>query len=206
MVFNPGYKHLPDISSLPGKYYGLLYKNDEICIFNSEGRYSLPEGRPAELEIELPQYIGEMDGLPCLAGGLAGPAGPEGSVFSRIYDLYGKTDAQFFRAACLGYHLTHWMINNRFCGKCGSLMGLHERERARHCEKCGNTVYPRISPAIITAVVRDGKLLMARAARFSNRFYSVLAGFIEPGESAEEALKREVMEETGIGVKNIKYF
>src|SRR5271157_1821576 len=85
-------------------------------------------------------------------------------------------------------------------------MSNHDHERARLCEKCGYIAYPRISPAVIVAVVREGKLLLARASRFRTNFYSVLAGFVEPGESAEECLKREVMEETGIKVKNIKYF
>ena len=137
MVFNPGYKYLPDISSLPGKYYAFLYKNDEIYVLSRESGgdlYSLPPGIPAGLEIDLPQYIGELDGVPCVAAAVAGSAGPAGSteeIFSRVYDLYGKTDAQIFRAACLGYHLTHWIKNNRFCGKCGALMDLHEKGKGR---------------------------------------------------------------------------
>jgi NAD+ diphosphatase len=78
--------------------------------------------------------------------------------------------------------------------------------RAKECESCGRLEFPRLSPAIIVSVEKDDRLLLARSARFPGEFFSVLAGFVEPGESLEEAVRREVMEETGIRVKDISYF
>jgi len=79
-------------------------------------------------------------------------------------------------------------------------------ERAKVCSKCGFRTYPRISPATITAVTPGNQILLARAKRFPSELYSVIAGFAEPGETLEECVKREIMEETGIDVKNIRYF
>jgi NAD+ diphosphatase len=77
---------------------------------------------------------------------------------------------------------------------------------AQQCTACGFTIFPRISPAVIVLVERDGKVLLARASRFKERLYSVIAGFVEPGESLEQTVTREIREEIGIGVKDIKYF
>jgi len=210
MVFNPGYKI---ITAPPERSYIFLYKSDELLLRHEEGGYSVPlmsSDEIGQLNMDLTQYIGEIDKTPCIAGGILEGFQPSHAgtdlLFLRVYDLFGKTGDAFFKAAGLGNHLVHWMKNNKYCGKCGMVMSDSARERARHCENCGNTVYPRISPAVIVAVIREGKLLMARAARFRSKFYSVIAGFIEPGESAEECVKREVQEETNIRIKDIKYF
>lgn len=97
-------------------------------------------------------------------------------------------------------------VTSRFCGRCGA--GMHpasDEHHAMRCPRCGFLRFPVICPAMITAVVRDGRLLMAHNARFPEGKYSVLAGFIEAGESLEQAVAREVREEVGISVKNIRY-
>ena len=99
-----------------------------------------------------------------------------------------------------------WNQHHRFCGKCGHLTEYKTDERARACPQCGLINYPRLSPAIIVAVLRDNRILLAHSQRFPAKFYSVLAGFVEPGESLEECVKREILEEVGISVKNIRYF
>jgi NAD+ diphosphatase len=86
-------------------------------------------------------------------------------------------------------------------------MELKSDERCFHCPFCGFDSYPRLSPAVIVSIVKEGKLLLVRARRFPiSNLYSVVAGFVEPGESLEECLIREIKEETGIEIKNIKYF
>jgi len=82
----------------------------------------------------------------------------------------------------------------------------HERDRARFCRSCGNTVYPALSNAVIVAVEKEGRLLLGHNVNFPQGRYSVLAGFVEPGETLEEAIRREIFEESGITVKNIRYF
>lgn len=104
------------------------------------------------------------------------------------------------------FHLAEWDRRTRFCGVCASPMERNRREIAKVCPTCGNQSYPQIAPAVIMAVVRDGRLLMAHNRRHPGAMYSVLAGFVEAGETLEHAVSREVHEEAGILVRNIEYF
>jgi NAD+ diphosphatase len=99
-----------------------------------------------------------------------------------------------------------WLENHRYCGRCGSPATQLEAEFAMHCHACGHRNYPRISPCIITLVTHGESLLLARSPRFPPGRYSTLAGFIEPGESAEEAVHREVFEEVGVHVDQLRYY
>ena len=99
-----------------------------------------------------------------------------------------------------------WDQHHVFCGTCGTRTEAVAAERARKCPACGLMVYPRISPAMIVAVVKNGKLLLAHNRNFPEGLYSVLAGFVEPGETFEECVRREVREEVGIEIKNITYY
>jgi len=104
------------------------------------------------------------------------------------------------------YHLTFWAEETRFCGRCGAPMEWHTVELARTCSRCHKTIYPRLSPAVIMAVVKEGKLLLAHGHRHRDGMFSVLAGFVEPGENLEMAVAREVYEEVGLLVRNVSYF
>lgn len=99
-----------------------------------------------------------------------------------------------------------WWRDHRYCGRCGSPTERVEHEFAMHCSSCGLRQYPRISPCIITLVTHGDSLLLARSPRFPPGRYSTLAGFIEPGESAEDAVRREIFEEVGVTVGRISYF
>ncbi|MGD9666024.1 MAG: NAD(+) diphosphatase [Synergistaceae bacterium] len=114
-------------------------------------------------------------------------------------------EKEFFRAG-RAFHLMDWQRANRYCGVCGTQTSYDPAEGAMRCPFCGEIYYPVISPAIIVAVEKDGKLLMGHGVNFPPGRFSVLAGFVEPGESLEECVKREVFEETKISVKNIRYF
>ncbi|MFG6666614.1 NAD(+) diphosphatase [Halomonas sp. HNIBRBA4712] len=98
-----------------------------------------------------------------------------------------------------------WLENHRFCGRCGARATRLGAEFAMHCDACGHRNYPRISPCIITLVTRGEAMLLARSPRFPPGRYSTLAGFIEPGESAEEAVHREIFEEVGVYVDQLRY-
>jgi len=99
-----------------------------------------------------------------------------------------------------------WDRNHQYCGRCGSATADRQEERAKICPRCGLTAYPRISPAVIVAITRGEKILLARAHRFPYAMYSVIAGFVEAGESLEQCVRREIAEEVGITVKNLRYF
>ncbi len=102
--------------------------------------------------------------------------------------------------------LINWQENFQYCGRCGTKTELHASEPAFYCAKCGASFYPRLDPAVIVAVLKNDEILLAHNARFSNNIYGLIAGFIEGGETMEDAVRREVMEEVSIKVRNIRYF
>ncbi len=154
-----------------------------------------------------PQYLGSLDGRPCYAAEY-----PKEQTVSDPFclksprTLFGRLEDELIWIAGLANHLVYWNRNHQFCGRCGSLTENKTDERAKICPKCGLINYPRLSPAVIVAVIKDNQILLASSPRFNSNFYSVLAGFVEPGETLEECVKREVLEEVGIEVKNIRYF
>lgn len=104
------------------------------------------------------------------------------------------------------HHLYHWYVHTRFCGRCGKEMIPDEKERAMRCLSCKNLVYPRISPAVIVGVTHGDRILLTRYAGRAFTNYALIAGFTEFGETLEDTVRREVMEEVGVRVKNIRYY
>ncbi len=124
-----------------------------------------------------------------------------------LRQILPQVDEQFFSVAARALQVLDWSRNHRFCGRCGGVMGPHEHnERARVCTRCQFSAYPRINPCVIGVVKRGDELLLARAHRFRNGMFSALAGFVEVGESAEDTFIREVREEVGIEIANLRYF
>ena len=118
---------------------------------------------------------------------------------------YGEEEAQpYFRAKAL----YEWLNSTRHCPKCGTRLvpGTSEEETSLLCPGCHNVIYPRIEPCIIVLVNRGDDILLALHRNRISKYYSCIAGFMEAGESAEQAVRREIMEETGIAVRNIRYF
>ena len=109
-------------------------------------------------------------------------------------------------AGITGYSLYKWYDNHQFCSHCGAKLVHHEKERMLHCQTCNNTEYPKIMPAVIIAVTNGNKILLSKYANREYTRYALLAGFTEIGESIEETVKREVMEEVGLHVKNLRYY
>lgn len=109
-------------------------------------------------------------------------------------------------AQMTAYHLYCWYRDNTFCGRCGKKTGHDKVLRALRCKECGNLVFPRIAPAVIVGVHDGRRLLMTKYSGRDYTGYALIAGFIEIGESAEDAVRREVMEEVGVHVKNIAYY
>lgn len=129
------------------------------------------------------------------------------------FQFHAFTGAGFYTpkwmyfSAAVALHLVSWYQSNRFCGRCGSLTEHSERERAIVCAKCGRTIYPNIAPAVIIGVTSGDKILMSKYAdqRDGTR-YALLAGFCEIGETVEDTIRREVMEEVGLRIKGICYY
>lgn len=138
-------------------------------------------------------YEGELDERPGLA---YRPAGEFRLMRPRERAFAGITAA----------HLAGWYARTRYCGGCGRPMGRKGDERARICAECGLVLYPSISPAVIVGVTDGDRLLLTRYANRASRGYALIAGFMEAGEALEDTVRREVMEETGVRVKNIRYY
>lgn len=112
----------------------------------------------------------------------------------------------WFTLAAKAYSIIHWDKNHRYCGRCGQATQHRGPHFERVCTTCALTFYPRISPSIIVLIQKGDDILMARSAHFTPGVYGFIAGFVEPGESIENAVHREVMEEVGLRIKNLSYF
>jgi NAD+ diphosphatase len=152
-------------------------------------------------------YLGQLDNHPCYTGEVAeGTTPPTGMSFEGLRQVYGRLDEALFWIAARAVQIIDWDRTHQFCGRCGIELKMKTTERAKECPRCGLLHFPRLAPAIIVLVERGNELLLARSRHFLPGMYSVLAGFVEPGESLEEAVVREVKEEVGMDVKDIKYF
>lgn len=129
----------------------------------------------------------------------------DGFQYRSLRELRDICTGKYLFAAFTAFHLHQWYADNRFCGVCRGEMLHDDKERALVCKECGHKVYPRINPAVIVGVVNQGRLLITRYARgFAHN--ALVAGFTEIGETLEECVAREVMEETGLRVRNIRYY
>jgi NAD+ diphosphatase len=152
-------------------------------------------------------YLGHLDNRHCYAVRLAeGTGPPAGMSFEGLRQIYGRLDEDLFWTAARAVQIVDWDRTHQFCGRCGTELKTKTSERAKECPQCGLLHFPRLAPAIIVLVERDREILLARSRHFLANMYSVLAGFVEPGESLEEAVVREVREEVGVEIKDIRYF
>ena len=153
------------------------------------------------------QYLGSLNGKHCFAVGLEDTMRvPEDMVLKNLRRLYGALDDELFWIGGRGFQLINWDRTTQFCGRCGHRTENSKSERAKVCPACELRNYPRISPAVIVAVTRDDRILLARAFRFPVKLYSVIAGFVEPGETLEQCIRREIREEVNVEVRDIRYF
>ena len=151
-------------------------------------------------------YLGLLRGRPCHAVEVATADPPSGLVFESLRGLWTRLDEALLGVAGHALQLIEWDRGHQFCGRCGTPTQRRDDERVRHCGACGMTAYPRLSPVVMVRVAREGRILLARAPRFAPGVYSLLAGFVEAGEALEQAIHREVAEEVGIRVRNLRYF
>ncbi|MDP4181756.1 MAG: NAD(+) diphosphatase [Bacillota bacterium] len=187
-----------------------VFYADKLLVKLADGKAMIPVVKDIKdlgLTCHHEQYLGIFESSHCYVAEALSEAKLQGDFyFKDLRSLFGHLDEDIFILAGKAIQILAWNQTHQFCGKCGSKTVTKEGERAKICPQCGFFTYPRISPAIITAVIRDGKILLAHSKNFKSNMYSVIAGFVEPGETLEECVKREVMEEVGIRVKNIKYF
>lgn len=157
------------------------------------------------LDLTTAHYVGRHDEVDCFALSLdVEPSQP--FVTLGLRGLFGRFDEPTFAVAGRALQVAGWADTHRFCGRCATPTERDPKERCLRCPRCALAMYPRISPAIIVLVRRGNEALLARSSRVPVPFYSTLAGFAEAGESLEETLHREVREEVGIEVDDLRYF
>jgi NAD+ diphosphatase len=151
-------------------------------------------------------YLGLLQGKQCWAAEVAKDASaPQGMSFEGLRTLFSVLDDAQFALAGRALQLVDWDRNHQFCGRCGSRTEPHREERVRVCPACKLSAYPRVAPAVMALVRRGSEILLARSPHFPPGMYSALAGFVEPGESLEQCLAREVAEEVGVEVARPRY-
>ena len=187
-----------------------IFHHEKLVVRRNEAEYSIPrfsEVNHIGQSLGGAQYFGSMAGVPCFFADLPEAAALSAGFECRgIFELLGRVDEEMLLVAGCATQLIRWGRSHQYCGQCRRPTEDTAEERARICRECGLTYYPRLSPAVIVAVVKDDKILLGTSPRFRSDFWSVLAGFVEPGETAEKCVAREVREEVGITVKNIRYF
>jgi NAD+ diphosphatase len=180
--------------------------NDILCAAEQGIPRPIERGdlRWLDLERETEIFLGRFRGRDCYALAASGGA-PQGFALVGLRNWLGRVDAPLFYLAGRAQQLIEWDRDHRYCGRCGTAMVDHESDRAKSCPDCGLLNYPRLSPSIIVLVHRGEEMLLARNARWPHGLYSTLAGFVEPGESIEQTVHREVLEEVGIRVRHLHY-
>ena len=205
--FRPG--NFIEKDSEESKFF--VIDDDSLLVFSNEQfirPISNDELKWSGLEVNEKHFLGFLNDEPCYVVSVK----KDGCVlenfeFLNLSALFGRIPDELFGAISRALQIVNWSKSNKFCGKCGSSLKEELHERAMICDKCDiDPLYPRISPCVITLIHKENKVLLAHNVNFPDNFYSTLAGFIEPGETVEEALKREVLEEVGVEVENIKYF
>lgn len=213
----PGYLPFFDSGQLDTRYpapvtcsetcYWFLFRGNEVLV--PEGDGTIQFGDTHRLFSQTPLallFIGMSGGVPCYAVALdSSVQPPENFRFSDIRGLSGRTSNELLGVAARASHLLLFDRTTKFCGSCGAGNLLKESELAKQCPVCGQIIYPRLSPAIIVLVRRSDEVLLARSPGFPPGMYSLIAGFVEPGETIEHAVHREVMEETGITICDLCY-
>lgn len=189
-----------------------VYNGGQILVRKS-AQIEIPCYRECEIliqDIESLWYLGKWHGVSCFAYAINQEAAE--SLDSDVLEWIGFRDQRWhetmecYQIAVKAQHLLNWDRSTKYCGCCGHLYQRKEDERAKKCPNCGHLQFPRISPAIIVGIKKDDQILMAHNSGFREGLYSVIAGFVEQGETLENAVKREVYEEVGIKIKNIQYF
>jgi len=151
-------------------------------------------------------FLGVLGGDACWAAEVGRDVDiPDGFAFHDLRAAHGILGERRWAVAGRAVQLIDWENSHRFCGRCATPTEPAPGERARRCPKCGLLAFPRLAPAVITLVERDGEALLAQGVNFGVPMYSCIAGFVEPGETLEEAVEREIAEEVGVSVTDVRY-
>lgn len=187
-----------------------VFKGDDLLIDGTEKRHNplptLAQLEKLEIKLDNAFFMGEIEERPAYV--INTPVNlivNNELIADSLRETYGRFDKALLKQAMRAKQISYWLKTNRYCGQCGQKNQLKNKEAAYHCNDCKLDFYPRISPCIIVLVTRGNEVLLGRSPYFRPEVYSLLAGFVEAGESIEEAVHREVFEEVGISINNLRY-
>ncbi len=197
-------------AGIDGKGRWFVFRDSGLLVERNNRRMKIPRiSGLSELNLkELRRlFIGILDGSPCFAAQVPADADePDGMGFFGLRELFDSIDDEMFAIAGRAFQIVNWDLSHQFCGECGCGTELKQEEFARVCPRCSRASYPNSDPAIIVAVRHKDRILLGHRRNHPEGMYSVLAGFVDPGETLEACVKREVKEEVGVDVNNIRYF
>lgn len=202
----------PPVKEGKNKTYCFAFKDRKLLLLDENGIFGIPDRdqlSDMRTDIIRQQYLGELGDISCFSMEINCPeekSKKDSFFFAELRNLPDLLEYPLPFIAGKAVHIMEWDRNTQFCGRCGAATSLKKDERAKQCKECGYTVFPKISPAVIVMIEKDSRLLLARSPGFKPGMYSIIAGFVEPGETIEQAVVREIREEVGISVKNIRYF
>jgi len=192
-----------------GAAWWFAFRGDRLLVEATEAAATLPVlpdlGAVGLVPVRV-QYLGTLDGRDACSAELPPEVEPPpGMAFAGLRELYGRLDDDLYALAGRAVQIVEWDRSHQFCGRCGSPTAPLPGERARRCPACGLVSFPRLAPAVIVLIQRGDELLLARGHHFAAGMYGLVAGFVEAGESLEETVAREIREEVGITVANVRY-
>ena len=188
----------------------LAFAHGDLLIVESDNEIRFPSWddlRRLDLLTLRNQFLGDLDEQPLWSAELPAEfSPPEGLALLGLRSLHGRVPDEVFALAGRAAQIVAWDRDHQYCGRCGTATAPVPGERARQCPACGLISYPRLTPAIIVLIEREDEILLARGHQFAPGRFGIVAGFVEPGESLEEAVQREIHEEVGLDVADITYF
>jgi NAD+ diphosphatase len=193
-----------------GEAFWFLFDQRALLVSTGDEPPAVPVGAEPPVACGQRRFVGLLAGKPCWAARVESVQAPEGWAFEGLRGLFNRLHDDLLAVAGRAIQLLEFQRTHRYCGVCATETVDHDEGRGRCCPACGETVYPRIAPAMMVLIKRDGprgrELLLAHGSRFPTVFYSALAGFVEASESLEDCVHRETMEEIGVKIANLRYF
>jgi NAD+ diphosphatase len=186
------------------------FRGDELLVYLEPESARVPrraETRELEVTVHREIYVGRLDGISTWAVELPPDLEPPpGMGLHGLRALHGLLDERTYAVAGRAAQLVAWDRDHQFCGRCGTPTERVPGERARRCPRCRLSAFPRLSPAVFVLIERGDRVLLARGRGMPPGRHGIVAGFVEPGESLEEAVRREIWEEVGLEVRDVRYF
>ena len=184
-----------------------VFKQDDLLVCLENDTINVPQNNQLNIDItEKFLFHKDEEGNFYLLEDIDSDLVPTGYSYHNMRELRQYHGQLIHKMASRGYQLYNWRRKHRFCGNCGHTFQAMKADRSLSCSNCGNLLFPQTSNAVITAILKEGKILLGHNKNFPDGLYSLIAGFVEMGESFEEAVHREIYEEVGIRVKNVRYF